>query len=153
MQLNAFCGLVSKLDCYWVGSLDFNFSVEFFWGFPLNPPKVKLFAEGSTATKERADQLSVPYLFCGSWANNCRAQHIRVSSALNSCLMGRAFLSDRRTGGNDAARKGPLPLRLPHQPRQFHCSWHMFLFFFSFLVLSILLGVCKKQSFALPYQE
>ena len=42
-----------ELDCYWVGSLGFNF----WWksrGFPLNPQQVKLFfAEGSTATKRR----------------------------------------------------------------------------------------------------
>ena len=37
--------LSQSLDCYWVGSVDFNFLVE------INPPKVKLFAGGSTATK------------------------------------------------------------------------------------------------------
>ena len=38
------------LDCYWVGSLHFNFFGKS-RAFPLNPQKVKLFAEGSTATK------------------------------------------------------------------------------------------------------
>ena len=33
------CRLTSELDCYWVGSLDFNFLVENYWCFPLNPPK------------------------------------------------------------------------------------------------------------------
>ena len=35
-----------NLDCYWVGSLDFNFLVEI-KGFPLNTQKVKLFAGAS----------------------------------------------------------------------------------------------------------
>ena len=34
------------LDCYWVGSLDFNFLVEFKLGFPLNPQKVIHFLQG-----------------------------------------------------------------------------------------------------------
>ena len=33
-----------------------------------------------------------------------------------------------------------------------HCSWHVF-WFFSFLVLFIFTGVCKKQSVLLPCQE
>ena len=40
-----------RIDFYWVGSLDF----KIFWksrGFPQKPQKVKLFAEGSTATKK-----------------------------------------------------------------------------------------------------
>ena len=40
------------LDCYWVGSVGFNFSGNQ-GGFPLNPQKVKLFAGGSTATKKQ----------------------------------------------------------------------------------------------------
>ena len=32
---------VTHLDCYWVGSLDFDFLVEINLGFPLNPQKVK----------------------------------------------------------------------------------------------------------------
>ena len=37
------------LDCYWGGSLDFNFWLKSKC-FPLSPQKVKLFAGGSTAT-------------------------------------------------------------------------------------------------------
>ena len=39
----------TNLDCYWVGSLDFSFFGKL-RGFPLNPQKVQLFAEGSAAT-------------------------------------------------------------------------------------------------------
>ena len=34
-----------------------------------------------------------------------------------------------------------------------HCSWHVFCFFFVFWFCSFLLGVRKKQSLSLPYQE
>ena len=44
-----------KLDCYWVGSLDFKFLVEI-KGFPLNTQEVKLVAAGSTATKKGAHE-------------------------------------------------------------------------------------------------
>ena len=42
------------LDCYQVGSLDFDFLVEIKLGFPPNPQKVKLFDGGSTATQRWA---------------------------------------------------------------------------------------------------
>ena len=42
--------LLSRLlDCYWVGSLDFNFSVAIKWCFPLTPPKVVNFLQGVVA--------------------------------------------------------------------------------------------------------
>ena len=50
--------MLPYLDCYWVGSLDFNSLVEIKWWFPLSPQKVELFAGGSTATKLLAD----PYI-------------------------------------------------------------------------------------------
>ena len=54
----------SKLDCYWVGSLDFNLFGKFM-GFPLNPQKVVNFLQGgSTATKAkvRKSRVSPPLL-------------------------------------------------------------------------------------------
>ena len=49
------------LDCYWVGSLDFNFLVEIKLGFPLNPPKSeKLFAGGSLQ-QPRVKQRTSPW--------------------------------------------------------------------------------------------
>ena len=53
-------------DCYWVGSLDFNFLVEIKLGFPLTQTKLN-FLHGSTATKTPAALLrfgrNVPRVF------------------------------------------------------------------------------------------
>ena len=40
------------LDCYWVGSFDFNFLVEIKLGFPVNPPKVDHFLQGGRCSNQ-----------------------------------------------------------------------------------------------------
>ena len=46
-----------KLDCYWVGSLDFNLLVEIKLGFPLNPQKVIHFLQGGQQQPSKPDQI------------------------------------------------------------------------------------------------
>ena len=43
---------LSNLDCYWVGSLDFNFLVEIKLGFPLNPPNKLNFLQGGPCSNQ-----------------------------------------------------------------------------------------------------
>ena len=89
------------LDCYWVGSLDFNFLVEIKWCFPLNQKSETHFLKGGRSRSPVfADQTGAPRFF------------LAVRKLCAECPSGRQWLDRRgaeRVFPSNAARTAWLP--------------------------------------------
>ena len=85
------------LDCYWVGSLDFNFFVEIKLGFPLNPPK-----SGETKTLFAGGRCSNP----GFYAPKRPLAELALRIATPAAAVGRALMELGRSVADGADGEG-----------------------------------------------